>query len=103
MNKSIAPEIYFSGAQTVKKLIHCEREGMFSTLAFGQSRLRRPDIFPVLFSTLAFGQSRLRRPDIFPVLGNEGTPEFIPQAEFISAEENPVFLRPDKVQGFSQK
>ena len=36
----------------------------------------RPDIFPVLFSTLAFGQSRLRRPDIFPVLGNEGTPEF---------------------------
>ena len=77
----------FSGGvkcyQTVKKLIHCEREGMFSTLAFGQSRLRRPDIFPVL--------------------GNEGTPEFIPQAEFISAEENPVFLRPDKVQGFSQK
>ena len=70
-------------AQTGKKLIHCEREGMFSTLAFGQSRLRRPDIFPVL--------------------GNEGTPEFIPQAEFISAEENPVFLRPDKVQGFSQK
>ena len=48
-------------AQTVKKLIHCEREGS----------------------------------------GVEGTPEFIPQAEFISAEENPVFLRPDKVQGFS--
>ena len=69
--------------QTVKKLIHCEREGMFSTLAFGQSRLRRPDIFPVL--------------------GSEGTPEFIQKAEFISAEENPVFLRPDKVQGFSQK
>ena len=70
-------------AQTVKKLIHCERKGMFSTLAFGQSRLRRPDIFPVL--------------------GNEAFPEFIPQAEFISAEENPVFLRPDKVQGFPQK
>ena len=69
--------------QTVKKLIHCERKGMFSTLAFGQSRLRRPDIFPVL--------------------GSEGTPEFNPQAEFISAEENPVFLRPDKVQGFPQK
>ena len=67
----------------VEKPIHCEREGMFSTLAFGQSRLRRPDIFPVL--------------------GNEGTPEFNPQAEFISAEENPVFLRPDKVQGFPQK
>ena len=49
--------------QTVKKLIHCEREGS----------------------------------------GVEGTPEFIPQAEFISAEENPVFLRPDKVQGFPQK
>ena len=52
-----------------------------------------------MFSTLAFGQSRLRRPDIFPVLENEAFPEFIPQAEFISAEENPVFLRPDKVQG----
>ena len=49
--------------QTVKKLIHCEREGS----------------------------------------GVEGTPEFNPQAEFISAEENPVFLRPDKVQGFPQK
>ena len=72
-----------TGAQTVKKLIHCEQEGMFSTLAFGQSRLRRPDIFPVL--------------------GSEDPPEFIPQAEFISAEENPVFLRPDKVQGFPQK
>ena len=35
--------------------------------------------------------------------GVEGTPEFNPQAEFISAEENPVFLRPDKVQGFPQK
>ena len=35
--------------------------------------------------------------------GVEGTPEFIPQAEFISAKENPVFLRPDKVQGFPQK
>ena len=35
--------------------------------------------------------------------GNEAFPEFNPQAEFISAEENPVFLRPDKVQGFSQK
>ena len=76
---------------------------LFSTLAYSQSRLRRPDIFPVLFSTLAFGQSRLRRPDIFPVLASEGTPEFNPQAEFISAEENPVFLRPDKVQGFPQK
>ena len=76
---------------------------LFSTLAFGQSRLRRPDIFPVLFSTLAFGQSRLRRPDVFPVLGHKGWPEFNPQAEFISAEENPVFLRPDKVQGFPQK
>ena len=50
-------------AQTVKKLIHCERKGS----------------------------------------GNEAFPEFIPQAEFISAEENPVFLRPDKVQGFPQK
>ena len=49
--------------QTVKKLIHCEREGS----------------------------------------GGQDPPEFIPQAEFISAEENPVFLRPDKVQGFSQK
>ena len=76
---------------------------LFSTLAFGQSRLRRPDIFPVLFSTLAYSQSRLRRPDIFPVLGHKAFPEFIPQAEFISAEENPVFLRPDKVQGFPQK
>ena len=56
-----------------------------------------------MFSTLAFGQSRLRRPDIFPVLGSEDPPEFNPQAEFISAEENPVFLRPDKVQGFPQK
>ena len=53
----------FASFQTVKKLIHCEREGS----------------------------------------GVEGTPEFIPQAEFISAEENPVFLRPDKVQGFPQK
>ena len=35
--------------------------------------------------------------------GNEAFPEFNPQAEFISAEENPVFLRPDKVQGFPQK
>ena len=52
-----------SHGQTVKKLIHCEREGS----------------------------------------GVEGTPEFNPQAEFISAEENPVFLRPDKVQGFPQK
>ena len=62
-----APDIIKNTAvdinQTVKKLIHCEREGS----------------------------------------GVEGTPEFIPQAEFISAEENPVFLRPDKVQGFSQK
>ena len=66
-----------------KKIIHCEREG-------------RGQYF-------AYSQSRLRRPDIFPVLGNEGTPEFIPQAEFISAKENPVFLRPDKVQGFPQK
>ena len=49
--------------QTVKKLIHCEREGS----------------------------------------GGQDPPEFIPQAEFISAEENPVFLRPDKVQGFPQK
>ena len=65
--------------------------------------IRRPDVFPVLFSTLAFGQSRLRRPDIFPVLENEAFPEFNPQAEFISAGENPVFLRPDKVQGFPQK
>ena len=55
--------IFHSEPQTVKKLIHCEREGS----------------------------------------GVEGTPEFIPQAEFISAEENPVFLRPDKVQGFPQK
>ena len=69
--------------QAVKKLIHCGRKGMFSTLAFGQSRLRRPDIFPVL--------------------ENKAFPEFNPQAEFISAEENPVFLRPDKVQGFPQK
>ena len=45
----------------------------------------------------------IRRPDIFPVLENKAFPEFIPQAEFISAEENPVFLRPDKVQGFPQK
>ena len=52
-----------AGAQTVKKLIHCERKGS----------------------------------------GHKGWPEFIPQAEFISAEENPVFLRPDKVQGFPQK
>ena len=52
-----------TAVQTVKKLIHCEREGS----------------------------------------GVEGTPEFNPQAEFISAEENPVFLRPDKVQGFPQK
>ena len=35
--------------------------------------------------------------------GNEAFPEFNPQAEFISAEENPVFMRPDKVQGFPQK
>ena len=35
--------------------------------------------------------------------GNKAFPEFNPQAEFISAEENPVFLRPDKVQGFPQK
>ena len=35
--------------------------------------------------------------------GNEAFPEFNPQAEFISAEENPLFLRPDKVQGFPQK
>ena len=41
------PSVYFAEGifQTVKKLIHCEREGLFSTLAFGQSRLRRPDIF----------------------------------------------------------
>ncbi len=35
--------------------------------------------------------------------GNEAFPDFNPHAEFLSAEENPVFLRPDKVQGFPQK
>ena len=55
--------LYKDPSQTVKKLIHCEREGS----------------------------------------GGQDPPEFIPQAEFISAEENPVFLRPDKVQGFPQK
>ena len=96
---------------------------LVSTLAYSQSRLRRPDIFPVLFSTLALAKAAsgvrisFRYYSVlwplakaafsvrisFRYLGVEGTPEFNPQAEFISAEENPVFLRPDKVQGFPQK
>ena len=83
------------------------------TAVFFYKQLKKTAVFqrPFKFYLLIFSHMLL---DMFQTVkklihcerkgsGNKAFPEFNPQAEFISAEENPVFLRPDKVQGFPQK